>query len=255
MDNAKQKLIAWLESQLGYRECGDNDTKYADTSYDTDLYGFDMHGKPWCDFFVDIAFIINFGYETGIRMTYQYPQGSAACAQSAKYYKENNKFFKNPEIGDQIFFFYGGDINHTGVVVNITSSTVVTIEGNSSDSVRKNTYYLTDNSIAGYGRPNWELAEANSFPELCDACTDVKENYILRNGTGLNNPDPIVVIWQGILYHRLSISQPMKKFIDGEFGGDTEYYTKKFQRENGLPDDGIVNTDDWKKAFIFANEE
>ena len=52
-----------------------------------------------------------------------------------------------------MFFQTGGQIGHTGIVVEVTSSSIVTVEGNSSDQVRKNTYFRSNGYIAGYGHP------------------------------------------------------------------------------------------------------
>lgn len=250
---AKDKLLAWLKSQLGYHEICDNNTKYADSSIDTDLYGFDMHGQPWCDYFVDYAFIYNFGYELGTKMTYQCPNGSAACAISARYYKDNNVFYNYPEVGDQIFFYYGGDINHTGIVIAFDSQYVTTIEGNSSDSVQENRYYITDRSIAGYGRPNWNLLGKSEeyFNESVESNGESNDKLVLQYGRGLNNPDPLVSAWQSLLVNLgfYKSTQSKFKFIDGEFGKDTELYTKVFQEYFNLPDNGIVNKENWLKAI------
>ena len=244
MNEYVSQLINWLNTQVGYFETGDNNTKYADDTLDSELYGFDMHGKPWCDYFVDYAFVLNFGYDKGTRMTYQYPNASAACAISEQYYKDNNAFYKVPQLGDQVFFYVNGGTNHTGIVVDISDSTITTVEGNSGDQVRKNTYYLTDRTITGYGRPNWAL--------LCGETLQVKEleDYILKNGSGMNNPLPLVFVWQGYLvyYGCYDKSQPICKFVDGEFGCKTEQYTKLLQEKLGLPVTGVVGKDDWTAA-------
>lgn len=247
MMDAKQKLLAWLYSQLGYHESGDNNTKYADADYDTRLYGFDMHGQPWCDYFVDYAFIHCFGYDIGTAMTYQHPNGSAACRISAEYYKNNKAFFNRPEVGDQIFFYSGGDINHTGIVVEVTNATVTTIEGNSSDSVKKNTYYLTDNSIAGYGRPNWSLVEDEEEPltELGQQ-TNLRTYFHLEKGDGMNDPKPQVKAWQIFLNAWGYGIEP-----DGEFGDLTHAATTMWQKKckevygGDVEVNGIVDEDDW----------
>lgn len=250
MSGAKQKLIAWLNSQLGYHELPDNNTKYADTDVDTKLYGFDMHNAPWCDYFVDFAFIQCFGFEKGAAMTYQQPNGSALCSASAGYYKQNCAWYPTPEIGDQIFFYYSGDINHTGIVVDITSSYITTIEGNSSDSVKKNQYRLNDNSIAGYGRPKWSLVECEceeSADEENDVPIQHRRTYFhLERGDGMNNPIPQVKAWQ-ILLNAWGYGLE----ADGEFGDQTYASTLAWQelcKETYCGDvevNGAVDEDDW----------
>lgn len=167
VESVKRRLLDVARAEIGYQECGSNLTKYA-SAYDLDtrLYGFDMDGSPWCDYFVDWCFMVAFGFDVGSAMTYQYRGCSgAACAESALYYKVAGAFHGTPEIGDQIFFYVSGDINHTGIVEEIGGGYVTTIEGNSSDSVRRNQYRVSDPSIAGYGRPKWKAAAGAKITE------------------------------------------------------------------------------------------
>jgi hypothetical protein len=58
-------------------------------------------------------------------------------------------------IGDQIFFGERGNEYHTGIVVDVDDNYVYTVEGNSSEMVSERKYLLSDNSISGYGHPNY----------------------------------------------------------------------------------------------------
>lgn len=158
---AKAKLSNWALAQVGYTEGANNWNKYAPSW--TQAGGWNAQNQPWCDVFVDCAFIECFGIDLASKLTYQ-PKGgfSALCSTSANYYKANGAWFSTPAKGDQVFFYSGGGINHTGIVVDVTGGLVVCVEGNSSDAVRKNTYRLGDSYIAGFGRPNWEIFSSNS---------------------------------------------------------------------------------------------
>ena len=162
---AKAKLVAWAIAQVGYTEGANNYNKYAPTW--TQAGGWNAQNQPWCDVFVEWGFIENFGLDLASKLTYQ-PKGgfSALCATSANYYKANSAWFSTPAKGDQVFFYSGGGINHTGIVVDVTGGLVVCVEGNSSDAVRKNTYRLGDGYIAGFGRPNWDIFTSNSTPSV-----------------------------------------------------------------------------------------
>lgn len=151
-------LIGFAQGQVGYQEGANNYNKYAEDSNLTKLYGWNVQNQPWCDVFVDEAFIQCFGYEDAKALTYQFDGCSgAACRFSANYYQNHGAYYQYPEVGDQIFFIYDGAINHTGIVVSIDGNQVITVEGNSSDSVRRNSYAKTNPIIAGYGRPNWSV--------------------------------------------------------------------------------------------------
>ena len=60
-----------------------------------------------------------------------------------------------PKTGDIIFFDWGGDghSDHVGIVVDTQNGQVNTIEGNSSNSVRKKSYAAGSGVIVGYGVP------------------------------------------------------------------------------------------------------
>lgn len=167
-----ETVVSLAESQVGYQEkasnyqlddftanAGTNNwTKYA---RDLDGIGNIQNGKKnsqdWCDVFVDWLFIITFGADIGHRMIYQDLKGlGAGVGYSARYYKNNNAYYtKDPHIGDQIFF---GDMDHTGIVVELDGDYVITVEGNYGNKVGKRRIRKNDSFITGYGRPNWSLA-------------------------------------------------------------------------------------------------
>lgn len=170
---SKRKLVDWCKSQIGYHEGYDGSNKYADGQWDTKLYGFSALNVPWCDVFVDAAYISCFGFDEATSMTYQKPSGYAACSLSADAYKRNGAFYNTPEIGDQIFFFSGGGINHTGIVIDVHGDTAICVEGNYSDGVARTQYKTNDRIIAGYGRPKWSVVSDGSTEEpskdpVCD---------------------------------------------------------------------------------------
>jgi len=160
IEQAKCKVLDLARSEIGIHEVGDNGVPFNQGTWDDELYGWNTENQPWCDIWVDHLFVENFGLETGAAMTYQFKGCcGAACGASADYYRQNGAYYDYPQIGDQIFFYSGGCIGHTGIVESVNGSTVVTIEGNYSDSVCRNNYPIGNSNIAGYGRPNWRLAE------------------------------------------------------------------------------------------------
>lgn len=250
-EEAKRKLCLWAQEQVGKREGDNNWNVYAENPDLARMYGWKPQNQPWCDVFVDTGFIVCFGLEAACAMTYQpLGAGSALCRQSAQYYKEHNAFFKTPDVGDQVFFYASGDINHTGIVVRVYGGSVVTIEGNSSDQVAERVYSTTDAKIAGYGRPNWAAAGCADSktpdaqpqaPEQAaqEPTTEEKRTYTLALPY-LSRGDKgraVTAVQFQLAAQGYNIGPDG---ADGDFGGNTERAVKEFQESIGILADGIV---------------
>ena len=262
-ESAKRKLVDWCKSQVGYHEGYDGTNKYADGQWDVKLYGFSALNVPWCDVFVDSAYISCFGFEDATAMTYQQPSGYAACSLSADAYKRNGAFYRKAEVGDQIFFFYGGAINHTGIVIEVHGETIVCVEGNYSDGVARTQYRQNDQTIAGYGRPNWavvaepesvghnDVEEIEEVDQFDIVHPEHRRAYMhLEYGDGIGNPSPQVKAWQSLLQCWGYVLD-----ADGEFGFDTENATRQWQQRaqeigSDVEVNGIVDEDDWNEVIF-----
>ena len=162
MNSQIEKVVALAKSYVGTGEepKGSNRNRFAkmiDEKF-PDFYNGKKNGSAWCDEFVDAIFLEAFGEEEALRLLCQ-PKKScgAGCKFSAQYYKQAGRFFDKPEVGDQIFFYVGGDINHTGIITKVDDKKVYTTEGNSGDMVKDHSYNKEGNKkIAGYGRPRWK---------------------------------------------------------------------------------------------------
>ena len=258
MLEAKQKLVNWCNSQVGYHESWDGSNKYgADGDWDLKLYGFEASTVPWCDVFADYAYIYNFGYDAAVKMTFQQEGGSALCKRSAELYQQNGHWFYEPELGDQIFFYYGGEINHTGIVTAVAGDNITCVEGNFADSVSR-TYYnwRISNQIAGYGRPDWSIAVGEQmtdadYPDDIPDFDDATRHYItVRYGDGIKNPKPEVKAWQNLLLAWDFNLAPWG--ADGEFGDTTLNATMDFQRKVGITVDGVAGEESWKQAIFIG---
>jgi len=245
ISEAKANLIAWCNEQVGYIEGANNWNKYAPTW--TEAGGWNAQNQPWCDVFVDVGFIECFGIDLASQLTYQ-PKGgfSALCSASAQFYKNNGAWYSSPEVGDQVFFNVGNGINHTGIVVAVSGGTVTTVEGNSSDMVRRNAYGTGSAYIAGYGRPNWGVF-AGGDPQPVDP-PDEKEPVEKPTVEGLpmlkrGDTGEVVRAAQFLLNGRgCSVGY---WGADGDFGPQTEAAVKAFQRRNDLEADGVIGPDTW----------
>ncbi len=277
----KQKVIDVAWSQVGYHEkasdrdlddfkanSGDgNWTKYArDLDAMSRFYNGRKNGFAWCDCFVDWCFVQAYG-RAGAQFLLCQPDNSsgAGCSFSAQYYNAKGQFHKsNPQTGDQIFF--GAAFNnvwHTGLVVEVQASRVVTIEGNTSDQVARRSYALTDPSIFGYGRPDWGDPSAASPSQ--DDGRETEDETPGKPTTQLPETKysykvdlPLVQIgdkggWvkaiQTLLIER-GYDCGNKRLIgrekpDGEFGQTTEKAVADFQTKCGLDRDGEVGGATW----------
>ena len=137
-------------------------------------YGYEMHKvypavmdfpAAWCDCFVDWCFYKAYGTATA-KSLLDGNFDDYTVASKNMYVKKNAYYKSKPQIGDQIFFknSSGTSVGHTGLVYNVDSKKVYTIEGNTSNSsevvanggcVAKKSYLLTNTRIDGYGRPNY----------------------------------------------------------------------------------------------------
>lgn len=169
------KIIHVALAEVGYLEKASNnhlDSKTANagsknfTKYSRDLSplspGIYANGYAWCDTFVDWCFVKAFGAEKAKELIHGW---SAYTPTSAGYYKYFGEWYTKPQKGDQIFFTDSkGTICHTGLVYDVDSAYVYTVEGNTSSAsgvvanggaVEKKKYSLSYNRIAGYGRPKY----------------------------------------------------------------------------------------------------
>ena len=249
---AANEIVLLSKKQVGYCEGENNYNKYAPIA--AQAIGWLAQNQPWCATFVVSLFVMTFGCDAACKILCGTVGGiSAACRVNADRFKAAGRFYNSPEVGDIVYFYYDGNVNHEGIVVGVTGSTIETIEGNSGDKVSPSTYYRSDTRIAGYGRPKYDLAET-----CMDAEEDVAEDELetktylhLEQGYGMNCPMARVMAWQAwlVVYGCYDKSQPIQKFVDGEFGPNTRFYTEQLQELLGLPINGCVNEDEWKAVI------
>lgn len=248
-----EKLIGIAKNEVGYLEKKSNsqlDNKTANagrnnyTKYARDLdnipgfYNGKKNGYAWCDVFVDWCFVQVFGVDKAKELLCQ-PDKSlgAGVYYSANYYKKKKQFYKTPKKGDQIFFINSkGNETHTGLVVNVDSKKVYTIEGNTSSArgvvsnggcVREKSYSLNYKYISGYGRPKYDEPAKTKY-------TGTFPTLILGKALKRGSKGTQVKYLQKLL----NWINGSKLVIDGSFGPATETQVKKYQTNYGLEVDG-----------------
>lgn len=246
VEEAKAKVVALAESQVGYTEGPNNWNKYADDEKVIRLYGWCPQNQPWCCTYANWVYLNAMGYDIGSRLTYG---GTAACSSSAQLFKNNNAWATTPNVGDQAFFYASGGINHTGIVVSVNGTEFVTIEGNYSDKVSKVKHNVGRSDVAGFGRPCWQIVGGAS-----EAKDDPKQEEPKQ--PQVNHSLVLPLIRTGSKGNSVSLAQSALNLrnynsgqVDGDFGPKTQAAVNAFQRDNGLVIDGIVGSKTWGKLL------
>ena len=198
MANTVDKVLSIALAEEGYLEKKSNSQLYDKTANagngNYTKYGKEMHDlypsvmdfpASYCDAFVDWCFYKAYGICNAKGLIGG--DFNDYTPSSANLYKKKNAWYtSNPQIGDQIFFTNGTRICHTGLVYKVDSVYVYTIEGNTSNRVAKRKYKLTDTTIAGYGRPKYDVVTTPSLNKTVKWNGVTTTGLNVRTGAGTN---------------------------------------------------------------------
>lgn len=117
-------------------------------------YGFPSRVE-WCAAFVSWVANQNGYIDSGVIPKFAY------CPTGIEWFKSKNQWQSRgytPKAGHIIFFDWDNDgvSDHVGIVEKVEGTTVYTIEGNSSDAVKRQSYPIGSQLIQGYGTPNFK---------------------------------------------------------------------------------------------------
>ena len=278
-------VITIALAEVGYREKASNAsldapqanagsgnwTKFARDLAAAGYYNGNKNGYAWCDVFVDWCFYRAFGAEEGQRIQCQTGDLGAACIYSAQYYMMQGRYDQTPRPGDQVFFNVNGLIGHTGIVVEVTDSHIIVVEGNSGDQVKKLIYKRSSSIIAGYGHPRYDEMDTAVIGKLPDAATpkesaSAEEPFL--HPPALPEASEIIrlpLLKQGAVSSAVKNAQALlirhgygcggriiagRETPDGEFGPVTEKAVKSFQHLHGLTPDGEIGKKTWSCLLI-----
>lgn len=112
-------------------------------------WGFESR-EEWCACFVSWC-----AEQAGLLQNGTVPK-FALCTAGVDWFQSHGKWQSAgsmPAAGSYIFFDWnhGGDSDHVGIVESCDGTTVYTVEGNSGDRVKQNSYSISSPSILGYG--------------------------------------------------------------------------------------------------------
>ena len=263
------ELIKIALAEVGYKEKASNSqlddktanagsanyTKYARDLKNAGYYNGNKNGYAWCDVFVDWCFYQAAGKDKTKAEAAECQTGAlgAGCTYSKQYYKAQNRCDKTPVVGDQVFFQQSGTITHTGIVYEVSGSTIKTVEGNSSNQVCTHTYSLSNSYVDSFGHPKYD--EEDSATDTTSASSDTASTATVSYGAavtvGLNlikkgSKGPLVKTIQRIIY-AYGINKSIS--VDGDFGTVTYNGVLALQKKL-FPDDksewdGEVGSKTW----------
>lgn len=150
------KILNVARGELGYKEGKNNNTKYGAD------YG--LNYNPWCQMF--IWWIAN---KAGIG-TDIIPK-AASCPNAYNWFKERGQVVPNSEAkpGDIIFFIWTGHTSpdHVGIVENVNSNIITSIEGNKNDAVERRNVNKENKCIFAICRPAYKVESIEeTIPEV-----------------------------------------------------------------------------------------
>lgn len=168
-----QDVLELAETQLGYQESIHNYEMSGDETKGYTRYGA-WYGVPygdWCAMFV--SFCLNYAEVEGMPLDCNCQNWiETLSGEQLDLYRTKDIYVPNP--GDLIFFDWTGDgrANHVGLVKRLEENEdgdliLTTVEGNSSNRVKTNTYDIDDDSILGYGKlPAYALENTTRDVEI-----------------------------------------------------------------------------------------
>lgn len=226
-----QTMIAEARKHLGYRETGDNDTKFNRWLGKIPSYPHGGFGYPWCHAFVSYCLWHSGNAGAGPR--------TAGCKQGVEWFRSNGRWSTTPKPGDLVYYGQGGG-THVELVAAVTPAAIRTIGGNTSGSLGGNYFNgdgvfekdvsRTSSRIFGYGRPAYATggsaaaaAAAGTFASVGGAAakpmTSVRS--IRQQQEAVN-----------------ALGYTPKLDVDGEWGPKTEAGVKWLQKKIGSDPDG-----------------
>ena len=180
-----QAAINAAMNEVGYEEQGNNITKFGKWA------GVD--GNAWCAAFATWAIAQAFGDSKDKALAAMYnPSSLTWCPDISNNFKDNNRFSKEPHVGDLVFYGNWGDADHVGLVTSVdpNNKTYTSVEGNWGDAVkvRENIPWSGPDGglpVEGFGSPNYDGASAAITSSNKDISKYVSTSNESALGSGL----------------------------------------------------------------------
>lgn len=147
--------------EIAKGEVGVVEEKYNDVKYNEWYYGREVSASSdesgsyaWCAVFISwCAYMANIPESVIPKF--------ALCSVGRSFYKEVDRYdtdLKSVKKGDIVFINWSGGtkLQHVGIVVDITDTAIITVEGNRSNAVRLETYNIGDKRLIGFAHPDFD---------------------------------------------------------------------------------------------------
>lgn len=262
---AIEALINTAKNEIGYLEKKSNsqlDSKTANagsnnyTKYWRDIASWGLgnyQAQYWCAAFVYWCFRMTFGRDTAKALLYHEP--FIYCPTAGSLFKQHNRLFADPKVGDVVLFMKsGGVFGHTGIVYKVDNTNFYTIEGNTSSAsgvvangggVAYKQYNRASSKSAGHRfcRPDYSLVKSvNNVP------VTVEKDYLSLGDSGKE-----VKEMQKML---IALGYDLGSYgADGDFGKATDVALRKFQADCKLTVDGQYGAKTKKKLTNKYNKK
>lgn len=292
MANTIDKVLQIALDEVGYLEKKSNlklesKTENAGSANYT-KYGKEMHDlypsvmdfpAPWCDTFIDWCFYKAYGINDAKAMLggdfNDYTPASARLYQS-----KNAWHISDPKPGDQIFFKNNTGIYHTGLVYQVDTIYVYTIEGNTSGAsgviangggVCKKKYRRNFSKIAGYGRPKYDSDTTTNASANQAATADYTHIQFIKDvqtaiGAKVDGIAGKETFWKTVTVSQTknrthAVVKPIQKYLnslgyfcgteDGIAGIKFHYAVMAYQKTMGCTVDGEITAQNrtWKRLL------
>lgn len=227
-------------SQIGYYEKASNanlDDKTANRgSANYNKFARDIgvaNGQPWCATFVWWCM------QTAGVPSDKYPRVTYATRdwfRSRGLWHDRGTY--TPKPGDYVAF--GSAPDHCGIVWTVSGGSFTTIEGNSSDSVKSNSYTINNAYVMGFGEIQY-----NAAAQSVDKANPGSPYAIPSGNIGVGSSGDGTRWIQTALNNLIGAGLA----VDGVFGNGTKNAVIRFQSSNGLTADGIVGNDTRNKMI------
>lgn len=237
------QVLDLARSQIGIKATDIKRCKYNKWYYGSDVSG---SAYDWCEVFIQWLF----AQLDASDMLYT---KTANCgAQGLAFYNKGKLVTKGYKVGDIVFFHWSNakssyvssvyTMDHVGIIEKVNSDgTYTTIEGNTGDTsngeVMRRTRYASQISCAC--RPAYKAEASIEFRTY-----SIKMSKIWK-GASTNKPEQVMAL-QCLLRVKCYKGKDGKKLtLDGIFGDNTEYALKKFEKDNGLNNNGVCERAKW----------